>query len=184
MAEKKAPNNVGNAAAGIAAAAALLQYAEPVVKFAVKRIDGAIEEQKMLVTVPNLCHKEDRFTAEKAIADLESRGFKTTLVEINVADARVRYKDCIDSQVVSTVPRGNKKVKPGETVIVKYVTKAVIDESLRIYEQSEQRKAEQKEKARQTMSHALAAVKQETSKVQGAILKKKNKSIDPPSEEQ
>lgn len=50
-------------------------------------------------------------------------------------------KDCFDLQVVACNKKANSKLKPGEVVIIQYVTREVIDESLRIFEEAERQKA-------------------------------------------
>ncbi|MFQ7396536.1 MAG: hypothetical protein ACLRNW_01740 [Neglectibacter sp.] len=52
----------------------------------------------------------------------------------------------LDTRIVLTfrsLPaiKANSKLKPGEVVIIQYVTREVIDESLRIFEEAERQKA-------------------------------------------
>lgn len=184
MAEKKIPTTSGNTAAGIAAVAAILPLVKPVVEAGREYIDKAVEERKKLVSVPELYSKEYPITIEQAVEMLESCGLKATLVKTPAPD--VRYRDCFDSQVTGSNPKAKQKVERGTSVMVKYVTQEVIEQSQRLFDISEKRKmekalekekrrAEQKEKAKHTMSDVMDTVKQETSKVFAAIPKKKGK---------
>lgn len=184
MAEKKTPSTSGNTAAGIAAVAAILPLVKPVVEAGRDYIDKAVEERKKLVSVPELYSKDYPITVEQAVEMLESCGLKATLVKTPAPD--IRYRDYFDSQVTSSNPKAKQKVERGTSVMVKYVTQDVIEQSQRLFDISEKRKiemalekekrrSEQKEKAKQRMSNMLDTVKQETSKVSDAIRKKKGK---------
>ena len=72
---------------------------------------------------------------------IEGHGLKALPLEVRIRDAHVRYKDCFDLQVVACNKKANSKLKPGEVVIIQYVTREVIDESLRIFEEAERQKA-------------------------------------------
>lgn len=184
MAEKKTPNTSGNTAAGIAAVAAILPLVKPVVEAGREYIDKAVEERKKLVSVPELYSKEYPITIEQAVDMLDGCGLKATLVKTAAPD--IRYRDYFDSQVISSNPKAKQKVERGTSVMVKYVTQEVIEQSQRLFDISEKHKAEvslekekrrseQKEKAKQKMSGVLDTVKQETSKILDVIPKKKGK---------
>ena len=85
----------------------------------------------------------DRFPLklDEAKELLDSRGLKALPIEVRFRDACVKYKDCFELQVVGSDRKPNSKLKPGDTVIVQYVTQEVIDESRRIFEETEQQKA-------------------------------------------
>lgn len=184
MAKKETQTTSGNAAAEIAAIAAVLPLVKPLVEAGREYIDKAVEERKKLVSVPELYSKGYPITVEQAVEMLESCGLKATLVKTSSPD--IRYRDYFDSQVASSNPKAKQKVERGTNVMVKYVTQEVIEQSQRLFDNSEKcktekalekamRSSERKEKARHTMSNMLDTVKQGTSKVSNAIRKKKDK---------
>lgn len=98
-----------------------------------------------LISMPELCSKKFPLKLDEAKELIEGHGLKALPIEVRARDAHVRYKDCFDLQVVACNKKANSKLKPGETVIIQYVTREVIDESLRIFEDAEQKKAELKQ---------------------------------------
>ena len=124
---------------GIANAVALVASATVGVISAANKVKDALQDRAM---IPALYEKDCLLTVEEAKALLESNGFKMLPLELKVTEADIRYKDCFEFQVVSSKPRQNRKVNPGSTVIVRYVTQSVIDESKKLFEESERRKDE------------------------------------------
>ncbi len=147
MSEKK-NNNAGGIATGIATGVAIaieiLPHVKPVIDTVTDYTNKAIEERKKLIAVPELYLKGYPLTAEQAIEVLNSCGLKATIVETPLSDANPKLRNCFDGQVVASEPKAKRKVEPGRTISVKCITQKVIQESQRLYEESEIRKAEAK----------------------------------------
>ena len=147
MSEKKTPKKVESTAAVITTGITMVATVIPLVKPAIDAIhdyaDKTIEERKNLITVPNLYSKDFPLTVEQAEQLLNSYGLKAIFVKISLADANVRYRKYFNSQVVESRPKAKQKVEPGASVLVKYITQEVIDESRRLFEEAENRKIEQ-----------------------------------------
>lgn len=99
------------------------------------------EPSEELISMPELCSKKFPLKLDEAKELIEGHGLKALPIEVRIRDAHVRYKDCFDLQVVACNKKANSKLKPGEVVIIQYVTREVIDESLRIFEEAERQKA-------------------------------------------
>lgn len=185
MSEKKSSNkNVGGIAAGITMAASVLPLVKPAIDAVRDYADKSIEERKKLIAVPELYSKEYPLTIEQAVAILESCGLKATLVKAGISDADIKYRTCFDTQVIKSHPKAKQKVERGTSILVKYVTQEVIDESQRLYELSEKHKAEvqeakltkqaeRKEKTKQVMTDAVDTAKRGIQKI--PVFKKKEK---------
>lgn len=185
MSEKKSSNkNVSGIAAGITMAASVLPLVKPAIDAVRDYADKSIEERKKLIAVPELYSKEYPLTIEQAVAILESCGLKATLVKAAISDADIKYRTCFDTQVIKSHPKAKQKVERGTSILVKYVTQEVIDESQRLYELSEKHKAEvqeaklikqaeRKEKTKQAMTDAVDTAKRGIQKI--PVFKKKEK---------
>ena len=183
MSDKKSSNkNVGGIAAGITMAASVLPLVKPAIDAVRDYADKSIEERKKLIAVPELYSKEYPLTIEQAVAILESCGLKATLVKAAISDADIKYRTCFDTQVIKSHPKAKQKVERGTSVLVKYVTQEVIDESQRLYELSEKQKAkaqeaklikqtERKEKTKQVVTDAVDTAKRGIQKI--SVFKKK-----------
>ena len=99
------------------------------------------EPSEELISMPELCSKKFPLKLDEAKELIEGHGLKALPIEVRFRDACVKYKDCFELQVVGSDRKPNSKLKPGDTVIVQYVTQEVIDESRRIFEETEQQKA-------------------------------------------
>ncbi len=142
---KNSNKNVSGIAAGISMVASVLPLVKPAIVAVRDYADKSIEERKKLIAVPELYSKEYPLTIEQAVAILESCGLKATRVKSAISDADIKYRACFDTQVIKSHPKAKQKVERGTSVLVKYVTQEVIDESQRLYELSEKYKAEMQE---------------------------------------
>jgi len=144
LAKKNVIKNIGK---GIEGANTLLQlvtavtasvavFAEPIGE----KIESHNEKQRLLVKVPETYLKDYPKTLEQAITNIEEVGLRPDPSPVLVKDANIKYKDCFDNQVVSSHPSQNKKVEPGTRVHLKYVTRDVIDESIRLFTEYEENK--------------------------------------------
>lgn len=182
--EKKPSKTAGGIAAGITMAASILPLVKPAIEAARDYVDKTIEERKKLIVVPKLYSSEYRTTSEQAVEILNSLGLKVVLSPTLVADADVMYRNYIDHQVIKSEPKAKQKVEPGTTVRVLYITQEVIDESQRLFTESEKQKAElvykksikrseRKEKTKQVVSDVADTVKRGIEKIP-SVLHKKN----------
>ena len=141
MAKPKKPN--GNIGGTLGLVAGIVGAVTPL---AVELIDRIPKKEELspseeLIFMPELCSKKFPLKLDEAKELLESRGLKALPIEVRLRDACVKYKDCFELQVVGSDRKPNSKLKPGDTVIVQYVTQEVIDESRRIFEEAEKQKA-------------------------------------------
>lgn len=186
--KKQSTDSTGKIAAGITVAASVLPLVKPAIDAVRDYTDKAIEEHKQLVSVPELYSAEYPLTVDQAVELLESCGLKATLVKMSLSDASVQYRQCFDSQVIKSKPKSKQKVERGTSVLVKYITQDVIDESQRMYELAEKHKAElahsktlhrieQKEKTKRVVTKAFAKTKQNFENF-SALLHKKEDDTD------
>ncbi len=163
---------------------ALEKQASKVVNTVHDQVNKAIEEQRRLAVVPDLCVKGYPLTLEQATEQLAGCGLNATLVMASVKDANPKYRNCFASQVIGSHPKPNQKVEPGTYVKVKYITQEVIDESRRLFEKAQKEKeqkqydrseklSEQKEKAKQAATSAIGTAKKVVDKIPPIPRKKK-----------
>lgn len=184
---KNSNKNVSGIAAGITMAASVLPLVKPAIDAVRDYADKTIEERKKLVAVPELYSKEYPLTKEQAVEILDSCGLKATLVKAAMSDANVQYRNCFDMQVIKSHPKAKQKVERGSSVLVKYITQEVIDESQKMYELAEKQKAEmqiakvtkqeeRKEKTKQMMTDVMSNARKGIEKI--PVFKKKDTPDD------
>lgn len=184
---KNSNKNVSGIAAGITMAASVLPLVKPAIDAVRDYADKTIEERKKLVAVPELYSKEYPLTKEQAVEILDSCGLKATLVKAAISDANVQYRNCFDMQVIKSHPKAKQKVERGSSVLVKYITQEVIDESQKMYELAEKQKAEmqiakvtkqeeRKEKTKQMMTDVMSNARKGIEKI--PVFKKKDTPDD------
>lgn len=98
------------------------------------------------VIIPGLYLKGFPIDLNQAVKLLDDCGLKTVTCKLEIKDANIKYKDCFDFQVITSNPKQGASVKFGSIVYLKYITADVIAESQRLFVESEQIKAEVKEK--------------------------------------
>ena len=130
-----------------------------------------IDERGKLVSVPELYSNQFPLTVEQAVERLKNCGLSATLIKASVHDARPRYRNCFNSQVISSRPKAKQKVVPGSSVSVKYITQEIIEESQRIFEENERAKSKQKFKKAAKQKARKEKVKHVTSEVLEAAKK-------------
>lgn len=184
---KNSNKNVSGIAAGITMAASVLPLVKPAIDAVRDYADKTIEERKKLVAVPELYSKEYPLTKEQAVEILDSCGLKATLVKAAISDANVQYRNCFDMQVIKSHPKAKQKVERGSSVLVKYITQEVIDESQKMYELAEKQKTEmqiakvtkqeeRKEKTKQMMTDVMSNARKGIEKI--PVFKKKDTPDD------
>jgi len=184
MSDKKGTSKLNSLTAGLAAVTTALTLAQPVIDAVSGYVDKTIEERKNLVTMPELYSREYPLKVEQAEKLLEENGLKATFVPLSINDASAKYRTCFDSQVIKTNPRAKQKVDPGKSVLVKYITQEVIDESRRLYAEAQQKKqdiamerkakrSEQKGQIAQAFNEAVDITKKGIKKIPSIIHKSK-----------
>lgn len=175
MAKPKKPN--GNIGGTLGLVAGIVGAVTPL---AVELIDRIPKKEELspseeLIFMPELCSKKFPLKLDEAKELLESRGLKALPIEVRLRDACVKYKDCFELQVVGSDRKPNSKLKPGDTVIVQYVTQEVINESRRIFEEAEQQKAALKQeravKRAEQMERAKAVAGDTAAKARASVEK-------------
>lgn len=175
MAKPKKPN--GNIGGTLGLVAGIVGAVTPL---AVELIDRIPKKEELgpseeLIFMPELCSKKFPLKLDEAKELLESRGLKALSIEVPLRDACVKYKDCFELQVVGSDRKPNSKLKPGDTVIVQYVTQEVINESRRIFEEAEQQKAALKQeravKRAEQMERAKAVAGDTAAKARAGVEK-------------
>ena len=175
MAKPKKPN--GNIGGTVGLVAGIVGAVTPL---AVELIDRIPKKEELgpseeLIFMPELCSKKFPLKLDEAKELLESRGLKALSIEVRLRDACVKYKDCFELQVVGSDRKPNSKLKPGDTVIVQYVTQEVINESRRIFEEAEQQKAALKQeravKRAEQMERAKAVAGDTAAKARAGVEK-------------
>ena len=165
-------------AAGISLAATVLPLVEPAINIAQDQINKIAEERNQLVEVPELYSKGFPLTIEQATKLLDGLGFKFELIKLSISDAKSKYKDCFDLQVIETHPKAKQKVKPGSNILIKYITQEVIDESQKIFEEAVKQKIANKEKTKQTVTNAIDVAKKGVQKIPSVFTKRNKEDAD------
>ena len=122
-------------------------------------IEHVIETRKTLIMIPELYGDDFSMGLEQAKELLDHYGLRHMEVALNLNEAKEDYRNCFDSQVVDSKPKQKQKVQPNTVVVLRYVTSEVVEESQRLFEESEKekeeaeaiksaKKLEQKEKAK------------------------------------
>lgn len=173
---------VGDIAGIIAAAAgvagALAPVVTPVANTVANRLQEKTDEKKWIV-VPALYDKEFPLGLEQVTELLINCGLKVVPSKLSVCEARPKYKDCFDLQVIGSKPKHKQKMQLGEIIFVRYITQEVIDESRRLAEEVKKGKAErllarneQRARAKETIVVAADYAKKQIGK---AFIKKTTK---------
>jgi len=150
---------------------ATLSEVSPFINKAGQIINDKTEKNKNLVIVPRLYSKNVRILAEQAKLLLEERELKPQLFPV---EKNIKYKDCIEYEVVESDPRENQKVEKGSFVNVYYITANTIEESKEIYKELERRKAEvQAEKARKKAEEQADNDRKKAEKAEEYLIKTK-----------
>ena len=141
MADRKAG---GDIAGIVAAVAGIISAVTPIVNDAMEKRKDKVSGNE-LVSIPALYDKSFPLKMEQASELLTNYGLKAMPSMLTLREARVKYKDCFDGQVISSKPRSNQKVRPGTTVLIRYITQEVIDESRRLFDEAEKQKVAAKQ---------------------------------------
>lgn len=165
----KSGGSTGDAFGIIAVASAVIGLAKPVIDMIDEKRKERAEERKDWVTIPELCSKSAPMKLDCAIDILEKLNLKAASNSVNLNSADVKYKNCFDLQVVEINQKQKSKVPPGTLVVLTYVTSEIIEESKRLFDESESRKSnaalekskkrlEQKEKHKKLIANTLEKI--------------------------
>ncbi len=175
---KSSKNKMAGAAAAVALAASIVPLVQPMVDYIVK----LVEEQKKLISVPDLYSKGYPLSVEQAVVILENCGLKATPVKMPIDEADARYRQCFDCQVIETQPKAKQKVGRGSSVMVKYITQDEIDKSQQMFELAEKckeelsleksiKQAERTEQTKRAVSGMIGTVQESIKKVPSVFRK-------------
>ena len=171
MSGKNLMKGIGNVASALGVATILTQLAEPAIDILHDYIEETINDRKRLVTVPKLCSKTFPLSVEQAEVSLESCGLKATIIKTPLTEAHIKYRDCFDSQVISSHPREGQKVEQGTVVLLKTISQDVIDESQHLFELALKRKEERDNDRRARLLNAKERASKTINSVQNALEK-------------
>lgn len=175
MADSK--KSIGNVGGKLGVAAGVIGVVGPIAIDILDRLPKKAETNAPdnRILMPELCSKKFPLKLSEAKELLEGRGLKVLPIEVRVRDAGVKYKDCFELQVVGADRKANAKLKPGEVVLVQYVTQEVINESRRIFDAEEEQRAVLKQeravKRAEQMEKAKTAVTDLAGKAQSGVEK-------------
>lgn len=171
MANRKAGGDIVGV---VTAVAGLVSVATPIVNDIIEKRkdkDGGNE----FVVIPALYDKGFPLKMEQAVELLTNYGLKAMPSMLSLREAHTKYKDCFDGQIVGSKPKSGQKARVGTTVLLRCITQEVIDESQRIFAESEKRKAAVKQekaaKHSEQMERAKGAVIGTVSKAKSGVEK-------------
>lgn len=151
MANEIKKNGVGKGISGAVLGLAASKILEPALEKAVNVVGDKIDSEmknksnNKKVIIPDLYKKGFPLTKEQATDALVRSGLSVVPIELTLKDADIRYKDCIDNQVIDSNPKHRKRIDVGGVVYIKYVTHEVIVESQRMFAMLEMEKQEARE---------------------------------------
>ena len=100
------------------------------------------KSQRELVDIPPLYSKNESIELNRAVELLIAYGLKPEPVELYIPDARIEYRGHFNLQVVDANFMHRQKVELGSPIIIRYITQEVIDESQKLFDEEERRKAD------------------------------------------
>lgn len=175
---KKKTNIGGRINLDFSLANTVVPLAKPIIDTANKQINESAEAHRQLIPVPELYSKGFPLTVEQSIKLLEEKGFTYELISLTLNDACEKYRNCFDLQVIETLPSAKQKAKPGSRILVKYITQEVIDKSIKIFEENEERRAKRKEETSKAMTSTVDAAKRGFRKISSVFGKKEKEDVD------
>lgn len=114
----------------------------PAIITAIEKLIDKLPDIPSKVVVPQLYDLGFPLRLDQAVTMLTNAGLTAMPSELDIKEADPQYRNCVNSEVVGSNMRPKQKVNVGSTVIVRYVTQEVINESKRLFEESEKQKAE------------------------------------------
>lgn len=142
--------NSGNIVKAVGAIAASIAAMTPIINVIADKISI---DQKSSVVVPLIYGGEHQLTIDDAEKMLSDRGLVTRPLSLYRQEANEKYRNCFDLQVLSSDPKPKQKVKVGDTVTVWYITQEVIDESQKIFDETQRQKSDAKQARARKRTH-------------------------------
>ncbi len=134
-------------------------------------LDERNEKRKDYVEIPTFYGKDFSVSLDKAQVMLEKIGLVSVSAEITKPS--MKYKDEKKLVVIKTIPHAKKKVAPGSTVTISYLTESVIKESQKLFdEQEKQKRAESFSTIHEKFSNTTKTISNKTKVISSKILKK------------
>lgn len=129
----------------------------PAIIKAVEELIDKLPDMPSKVSVPQLYGLGFPLKLDQAVTMLTNAGLIAMPSELDIKEADLKYRNCVDSEVVGSNTNPKQKVDVGFTVIVRYITREVIDESQRIFDEMKRQQLEIKrvkaEKRSQRIGH-------------------------------
>lgn len=156
--------NPGKAIDGAAKAIEKIAAAVVAAGAAATAMDKVAEKMKIAehtdrFSIPALYDKESPLNLDQAVELLNNYGLKAIPLKLRLEEAHPKYRNCFDFQIIDSRAY-YKKVREGDTIIVKYITQEVIDRSMDIFTEAQNRKAELKRLKAEERAERQAAMKQ------------------------
>lgn len=126
----------------------------------VKLIDELIIQRKEnKVRVPNLNKKGFPITVDDAEKRLKKSGLEICKIPLTIQNAESKYRNCRVDEVISSSEKQGTLVDVGYTIDVRYIPEEVIRESQRMFEESELKKQDKKDRAKNTLKRGADKIK-------------------------
>lgn len=154
---------------GFGSVAAVIGVVSPLVEPVVDIAKDKIKERRELLTVPSLCSKGFPIPKEQAVEVLSQIGFVPVPSELPIYEAKPKYRNCDCFQVIKTDPPKGKKLAKGQSVVVSYITQKVIDESKRLFEEEQARKADEKAEREKKRADQQELNKKRVNEIKGKL---------------
>lgn len=128
----------------------------PVVKLIEKLINQRKENK---VRVPNLNKKGFPITIDDAERRLKKSGLEICKIPLTIQQAESKYRNCRVNEVISSSEKQGTLVDAGYTIDVCYIPEEVIRESQRIFEESELKKQDRKDRTTNAFKRRVNKIK-------------------------
>lgn len=126
----------------------------------VKLIDELIiQRRENKVRVPNLNKKGFPITVDDAEKRLKKCGLEICKIPLTIQNAESKYRNCRVDEVISSSKKQGTLVDVGDTIDVRYIPEEVIRESQRIFEESELKKQDRKDRTTNTFKRGVNKIK-------------------------
>lgn len=118
---------------------------------AIEKISEYLPDKSDLIKVPKVCDSKHPLSLYQAKARLQASGLGFLEQCYDQKDAKIKYKDFREFDVVDSEPKEGEKVKPGHPVRLMYLSRECIDESIRLCAKNEKDKREFKERLKKRL---------------------------------
>lgn len=143
----------------VAVAGLITTLATPVIDVLKEKFTPNGTSNGELVEIPILTQPDSHIRIDQASTILSGLGLIVTQSELGIGDALPKYRNYRDNQIVDILP-GKKKMPVGSSVVVRYVTQAVIDASKELYVSEQRKQAEIKKRKEEERTKAIGNTKE------------------------